>query len=55
MILVNTDYIAGKNLADAQSFRLAVYSAIDIWRKRQAYDEAHANPLPKIFQDRREK
>lgn len=47
--------IAGKNQADAQSFRQAVYSAIDIWRNRQAYDEAHANPLPKIFQDRREK
>lgn len=47
--------IAGKNLADAQSFRQAVFSAIDIWRNRQAYDEAHANPLPKIYQDRKEK
>ena len=37
--------IAGKNLADASSFRTALYMAIDIYRNRKAYKEGSANPL----------
>ncbi len=37
--------IAGKGVADEQSMRSAIYTAIDVWRNRQAYDVAAANPL----------
>ncbi len=47
--------IAGKGVAHADSFRQAVYAAIDIYRNKLAYNEAHANPLPKIYQDRKER
>ena len=47
--------IAGKGIASADSFRQAVYAAIDIYRNRKTYMECHANPLPKIFQDKRER
>jgi 4-hydroxythreonine-4-phosphate dehydrogenase len=38
--------IAGKNEANPESFRHAVFMAIDIWNQRKEYDELHANPLP---------
>lgn len=44
--------IAGKNLASDESFRQAIYMAIDIYRNRLSYDEARKNPLKKIFFDR---
>lgn len=47
--------IAGKGLAQPDSFRQAIYAATDIFRKRNVYIESHANPLPKIYQDRRER
>lgn len=47
--------IAGKNIATPDSFRQSIYAAIDIYRNRKAYDECHANPLPKIYQDRKER
>lgn len=37
--------IAGKNMADPQSFREAVYSCIDIISQREQYAENTANPL----------
>lgn len=37
--------IAGKNKASENSFRSAVYKAIDIYRSRKANAEAKANPL----------
>jgi 4-hydroxythreonine-4-phosphate dehydrogenase len=37
--------IAGQNKANENSFRRAVYAAIDIWRRRNGYDEITANPL----------
>ena len=37
--------IAGKNQADAGSFRKALYQAIDIYHHRKVYKEASANPL----------
>lgn len=46
--------IAGKGVADEQSFRQAIYAAIDIWRNRQHYDEPLANPLPKLYHEKRE-
>lgn len=46
--------IAGKGEADETSFRAAIYAAIDIYRRRERFDEANANPLPKLFKDRRE-
>ncbi|MEM9920034.1 MAG: 4-hydroxythreonine-4-phosphate dehydrogenase PdxA [Bacteroidota bacterium] len=39
--------IAGKNMADPASFRRALFLAIDIAKKRKAYQEMHANPLKK--------
>jgi 4-hydroxythreonine-4-phosphate dehydrogenase len=44
--------IAGKNLASEQSFRDAVYAAIDIYRNRKTYQEANANPLRKQYFDK---
>jgi 4-hydroxythreonine-4-phosphate dehydrogenase len=38
--------LAGKNVADASSFRKAIYMAIDIYRNRKMYKESAANPLP---------
>ena len=44
--------IAGKGVAREDSMRQAIYMAIDIWRNRQRYDEAHANPLRKQYHDK---
>lgn len=38
--------IAGKNQASEQSFRKALYMAIDIYRNRKLYESISANPLP---------
>jgi len=37
--------LAGKNLADAGSFRKAIYLAIDIYRNRKMYKDNSGNPL----------
>lgn len=37
--------IAGQGIADATSMREAIYAAIDIFRCRNRYEEASANPL----------
>lgn len=44
--------IAGKNEASEESFRQAIYMAIDIYRNRIAYDEARVNPLRKTYIER---
>jgi 4-hydroxythreonine-4-phosphate dehydrogenase len=44
--------IAGKGVADENSFREAVYAAIDIYRNREREDEATANPLKIVAQER---
>ncbi len=44
--------IAGKGVAREDSMRQAIYTAIDIWRNRKAYDEAHAHPLRKQYHDK---
>lgn len=46
--------IAGKGIADETSFRQALYVAIDVCRNRQLYDESHADPLAKLYHERRE-
>ena len=46
--------IAGKGIANEQSLRQAVYLAIDIFRHREEYDKPLANPLPKLYHEKRE-
>lgn len=46
--------IAGKGVADAASLRQAMYLAVDIFRNRKTYDEPLANPLPKLYKERRD-
>ena len=46
--------IAGKNMADEQSMRNALFMAIDVLRARAEYDELTANPLPFIERDDKE-
>ncbi len=46
--------IAGKDIADATSFRQAVYTAIDVFRNRAEYDIPMANPLPKLYHEKRD-
>ncbi|MDR1646386.1 MAG: 4-hydroxythreonine-4-phosphate dehydrogenase PdxA [Tannerellaceae bacterium] len=44
--------IAGQNIASEDSFRQALYAAIDIFRNRQVYKEATRNPLRKQYFDK---
>lgn len=44
--------IAGKNLASEDSFRQALYVALDVYRSRKFYKEATANPLRKQYFDK---
>lgn len=46
--------IAGKNNADETSMRNAIYMAIDVYRNRADYDEPMANPLKKLYHEKRE-
>ena len=46
--------IAGKGKADEASMRQAIYTALDVFRNRQRYEEAHANPLRKQYHERRD-
>ncbi|MDE7387059.1 MAG: 4-hydroxythreonine-4-phosphate dehydrogenase PdxA [Muribaculaceae bacterium] len=41
-----------KGAASEQSMREAIYAAIDIYRNRQRYSEAHRNPLRRQYFDR---
>jgi len=43
--------IAGQGIANEASMRHAIYTAIDIWRNRARWDEAHANPLGRLYVD----
>jgi len=40
--------IAGKDKADANSFIVAVFEAVDIYRRRNGYKDMRANPLRKM-------
>ena len=46
--------IAGQGCADENSFRQAIYSAIDIHRNRSRYNEARRNPLRKLYFEKRD-
>lgn len=46
--------IAGKGVASAASLRHAIYTALDICRNRDAYDEARQNPLKKQYHEKRD-
>lgn len=45
---------AGKGIADAGPMRRAIYLAIDVCRNRLHYDEPMANPLPKLYHEKRD-
>lgn len=47
--------IAGKGVANENSLRQAIYTAIDVFRNRQAWDEARQNPLQKLYADKRDR
>lgn len=46
--------IAGQGKADENSFRQAIYTAIDVYRNRHNYDEPLKSPLPKLFHEKRD-
>lgn len=46
--------IAGKGVANENSFRHAIYAAIDIHRNRMMYDNARRNPLRKLYFEKRD-
>lgn len=46
--------IAGKGVANEDSFRQAVYAAIDVFRNRQREREARMNPLRKQYYEKRD-
>ena len=45
---------AGKNIADENPLRQAIYQATDIFRNRKHFDEPLTNPLRKLYHDKRE-
>lgn len=45
---------AGQGVADESSFRHAIFKAIDLMRNRRIYDEAYANPLQKLYREKRD-
>ena len=44
--------IAGKDLADSDSLRNAIFTGIDIIRNRESYQEMIANPVEKVLVDK---
>ena len=46
--------IVGKNIADPQSMRSAIYAAIDIWRNRSRQAHAEAHPLERHYVEKRD-
>ena len=44
--------IAGKGQANENSFRQAVYTAIDVWRNREINKKVYANPMKIVSQER---
>lgn len=45
---------AGKGVSDEAPLRLAIYEAIDVYRHRISYDEPYADPLPKLYHEKRD-
>jgi len=46
--------VVGKGVMDEDSFRQAIYLALDIYRQREREYEAHINPLRKQYYDKRD-
>ena len=46
--------IAGKGIASENSFRQAIYVAIDVFRNRQRAKQACSNPLRKLYYEKRD-
>jgi 4-hydroxythreonine-4-phosphate dehydrogenase len=46
--------LAGRNQANANSLRHAIYTAIDALRNRKNYEAPMQNPLPKLYHEKRE-
>ena len=46
--------LAGQGIADESSLRSAIYLAIDTFRHRAEYDEPLANPLKKLYHEKRD-
>lgn len=46
--------IAGRGVADPTPLRHAIYAAIDGFRNRRSYDEPLANPLPKLYHEKKD-
>ena len=46
--------IAGQGIADENSFRQAIYMAIDVYRNRIEYDIPLENPLKKLYHEKRD-
>ncbi len=44
--------IAGKDIANIDSFRESIYTAVDIYKNRKTFVEINANPLPFASMDR---
>lgn len=45
---------AGKNVCDPNAFRKAIYLAIDVFRNRECFQEPLANPLQKLYHEKRD-
>ena len=46
--------VAGRNQTSPDMLLHAIYTAIDVYRNRENYDEPLANPLPKLYHERRD-
>ena len=46
--------IAGKGIANETALRHAIFTGIDVFRNRKNYDEPLANPLPKLYKEKRD-
>lgn len=46
--------VAGQQVTTPDSLRHSIYLAIDVLRNRATYDEPLANPLPKLYHERRD-
>lgn len=53
-LVVSPVKLDGDNNATEDSFREAIYMAIDIFRSRYFFDLPYVNPLPKMYHERRE-
>lgn len=60
IVMASTEYDAAYDFDEsdlagpALALRQAVYTVIDVVRNRTAYDEAHNDPLPKLYHERRD-